>query len=631
VDGSNTQYALLGLHAGKSADIDIPAEVWESIRSLYTDAQQRNGGWGYALRPGAMDTSLTMTTAGLCGLLISGMELNNGRETIRADGTADQCGIYKENEPIARALHLLGRIPASDLISPREGPVFYNLYGIERAGRLSGQRFLGAHDWYRLGCEQLVRRQRPDGSWWAPTKFDGWPGVSTSFALLFLSKGRTPVLISKLVHGDWPRNEADQDWNNDRNDLRHLTEFASHELFRKQPLAWQTFDIMWGLKARGGGLGEATRLEVTSDLLQSPLVYINGHKSPRDRFTDDEKDLLKKYVENGGFILAEACCGKQSFRDGFVELVRDLWPHQQLVDLPAEHPVWSVHFPVPPGSFKLKGLHMGCKTVLIFSPEDMSCLWESNNLDEGRAQLAFRLGANIVAYATGMQPPQPRLTEVKLASGKDDLLTAPRGFLKAAQLQHGGDWQPAPRAMRNLLAHVHKLAGTPVALQTQPLPLEHDSLVDFKLLYMHGRGAFTFQDNQLKKLRFNLETGGLLLADACCGSEAFDKAFRRLVVQLFPKEKLQRVPLADDLFSKELNGTAITLANTQCRREPRGDIRAMEPWLEGIKIQGRWVLLYSKYDLGCALERHQAPDCVGYDNASALRIAGAAVLYLLRP
>jgi hypothetical protein len=43
------------------------------------------------------------------------------------------------------------------------------------------------------------------------------------------------------------------------------------------------------------------------------------------------------------------------------------------------------------------------------------------------------------------------------------------------------------------------------------------------------------------------------------------------------------------------------------------------------------VLLYSKYDIGCALERHQALDCPGYHPDSAFRIAGAAVLYALRP
>ena len=113
---------------------------------------------------------------------------------------------------------------------------FYSLYGIERAGRLSGLRFLGDHDWYREGCAYLVRVQKEDGSWLEPRQRGGSKILCTSFALLFLSKGRTPVLVSKLVHG------PGEDWNNDRYDARNLVEYAGRELFAKQPMAWQVFD-----------------------------------------------------------------------------------------------------------------------------------------------------------------------------------------------------------------------------------------------------------------------------------------------------------------------------------------------------------------------------------------------------
>ena len=52
--------------------------------------------------------------------------------------------------------------------------------------------------------------------------------------------------------------------------------------------------------------------------------------------------------------------------------------------------------------------------------------------------------------------------------------------------------------------------------------------------------------------------------------------------------------------------------------------------LEGIKIDGRWVVIYSKYDVGCAIEGHKAADCLGHDKDSALRIAAAVVLYSLK-
>jgi hypothetical protein len=52
--------------------------------------------------------------------------------------------------------------------------------------------------------------------------------------------------------------------------------------------------------------------------------------------------------------------------------------------------------------------------------------------------------------------------------------------------------------------------------------------------------------------------------------------------------------------------------------------------LEGVKIDGRWAIVYSKYDVGCALEGHKAADCLGHDKESAMRIGSAVVLYSLK-
>lgn len=635
-DNSNTQYALLGLWAGRQAGVDIKREIWEGIREFYISTQDQEGGWSYVVRGvGAGGSTLTMTSAGLCGLLIAGMELNAGREKLQADGTAANCGQYQENPPLARALNWISGPQRDRLQLDLPQRTFYSLYGIERVGRLSGLRFLGGHDWYREGCQWLVRNQKFDGSWTARGAWDQWPIVSTSFALLFLSKGRTPVLISKLVHTEsWPRKDSDLDWNNDRNDLRHLVDYASKQLFKKLPLAWQNFDMMRAAVPQAGrdNLTDEDLLEVTSDLLQAPILYITGHKSPQLRFREVEKELLKKYVDNGGFIMAEACCGSADFDRGFRALVQQLWPDQQLVDLPGDHPIWRSFFTVPPGQpYQLLGLARACKVVLVYCPQDLSCHWENNNLKEANGELAFKLGANIVAYATGLEPPRARLTSVNLSSGKNDPAVIPRGFLKVAQLKHRGDWQPAPRAMRNLMDHLRQTAGIDVALKTEEMPIFHKNIVDFKFVYMHGRNQFSIPAEEMVNLRFNLQNGGLLFADACCGREAFDASFRKFLTVLFPQHKLEPVPADDDLFSKELNGEKLGEQNIRCRRERGKEMIAMSPFLEGIKINNRWVVLYSKYDIGCALERHQASDCLGYHPDSAFRLAGAAVLYTLRP
>ena len=61
-----------------------------------------------------------------------------------------------------------------------------------------------------------------------------------------------------------------------------------------------------------------------------------------------------------------------------------------------------------------------------------------------------------------------------------------------------------------------------------------------------------------------------------------------------------------------------------------GGFEELPPKLEGVKLDGRWVVIYSQYDIGCALENHKSTDCLGHNPESAKRLAAAAVLYSLK-
>ena len=638
-DNSNSQYALLGLYAGKQAGAKIEEAVWDSIFRYYKDSQTPDGGWVYSFDYNSGSATLTMTVAGLCGLEIAGQELNAARRKLAPDGSDPQCGVYPENEPIRKALQWLGEgdAPGGSRFRFIDGShTFYNIYGIERAGRLTGRRLLSGHDWYREGCEFLVGEQHDDGSWFRSGLSDRVSNIATSFALLFLSKGRTPILVSKFAH------EPGEDWNNKHHDARHLAEFASKELFKRQPLAWQVYD------ARRLEIGNRDKLrEEIGTLLQSPILYMNGHQAPR--LTPIQRQLLRGYLDEGGFLLAEACCGKDGFTDGFKALMAELFPdggpNGGLAPLRPDHPIWSAHFAVNPGFVPLEGIEQGCKTVVVFSPKPLAGDWEINQWTPragtlnipatDRGTQAFRLAGNIIAYATGMEMPKPRLTKPEVLDDRDDR-HAPRGFLKVAQLKHEGDWQPAPRAMTNLMQFMRSEHKLDVTLQKEDLPIGSPDIFQFKFLYMHGRKAFDIPAEQLENLRANLKTGGLLLADACCGKSEFDRAFRTFAARLFPDAKLEPIPPDDPLFGADINGAA-PITTVRLRKErPDGqgteaEFRDVRPtYLEGIKVNGRWAVVYSRYDIGCALEKHASSDCKGYDHESALHLGAAAVLYSLK-
>ncbi|HEX4589781.1 MAG TPA: DUF4159 domain-containing protein, partial [Gemmataceae bacterium] len=572
------------------------------------------------------------------GLEIAGQQKNANERKLAPDGSDPRCGNYPENDAIRNALAWIGE---GDLLGSRfrfvsASHTFYNVYGIERAGRLTGRRFLAGHDWYREGCEFLVSQQHDDNAWYRPGITDSATVVSTSFALLFLSKGRTPILISKFAH------DPGEDWNNKHHDARHLAEFASKELFKRQPLAWQVYDAR-----RLPTLNRDQLRDEIATLLQSPILYMNGHSAPQ--LTPIQKKLLRGYLDEGGFLLAEACCGRKAFRDGFESLMAELFPEGGpkggLAPLRPDHPIWTTHFAVSPGFVPLEGIEQGCKTVVIFSPQPLAGYWEigkytprAGKVDvpaTDRGTQAFRLAGNIIAYATGLEMPKPRLTKVDLPDDQDDR-RLPRGFLKVAQLQHEGDWQPAPRAMTNLMQYVRAEHKLDVTLQREDLPVDSRDVFQFKFLYMHGRRAFDIPAERLENLRADLKTGGTLLADACCGKTEFDRSFRVFASRLFPDAKLEPITPDDPLFGEEVNGRGNAITTVRLRKErPDGSAEAefhdTRPTnLEGIKVNGRWAVIYSKYDIGCALEKHASSDCKGYDHDSAQRIAAAAVLYSLK-
>jgi hypothetical protein len=619
-DNSCTQFALLGLREAAELEpahlrVQVNPETWRLVREHFVSTQDGDGGWGYE---GAGGASGSMTVAGISSLIIAGLRLHEGEERI-VNGVIENCGKFKENEAIARGLDWMGRHFSVEH-NPNGGAwVLYYLYGLERAGRLSGQRFFydrdkkKAYDWYREGAELLVKTQQPGGPW-RGAGLDGNELIATSFALLFLSKGRSPVLMNKLRHDSADANNPN-DWNNDRNDVRNLTEQIARRWERR--MTWQIVD------AKVAPAGVNKRVE---DFLQAPVLFISGHDEPV--FDDGEKQVLKGFVDQGGFVFAEACCSRPEFTRGFRKLCKELWPEQPLAKLSSEHAIWKADHVLTPDD-KLEGVDIGCRTSVVLSLDDLSCYWEQK--DDPQSVHAIRLGTNVLAYATGKELLPDKLDARKVVSlgGADP---GNRWVLQIGKLKHGGDYNVAPLAVSNLMASLRDNLKMNVAAEQRELTPLDENLIRFPFLYMHGRSQFSFDEQQTAKLREHLERGGTLFADACCGREPFDTAFRAFARQLFPDSKLEEIPVTDELFGNTPGGTGSDpigydlskVQFTKAMPRPEG-----EPVLEGIKLDNRWVVIYSKYDIGCALERHQGSDCRGYTHESAVKIATNVILYSL--
>ena len=611
-DNSNTQYALLGLNAASEVGIKVKPEVWKLARDYWEQYQLRDGGWPYYPPEGGVGndmigrSSASMTCAGISSLVITGLKRFRGLERLEGDRQpAIDCGKGESDEKLQKAINWMATHFA---VGQNHGHgqqwKYYYLYGLERAGRLSGIRYFGSHDWYREGAEELVHDQdRLDGTW-RGSQYEKFPQIATSFALLFLAKGRSPVLINKLRHG------PGDDWNNDVDDIRNLVGAVSRDW--EHLVTWQVVDP------------GAARVE---DMLQAPIAFFNGHDFPV--FDERGKKNLRDYIEQGGFLFAEACCGRREFDRGFRALMKELFPEPEydLHPLAEDHAVWRAKWPLSPGDHALWGIEHGCRTVVIYSPDDLSCDWNQieNTPELPRVARSTRVGQNVVDYATGRELPADKLSTPEARDFRGE---APkRGALRIAKLRHAGDWNIAPLAVPNLTTTLRDKLKFDVVINHKELFPSDPNLVHYPLIYLHGRAAMTFNPADMVALRRHLDPGGgTLFADAACGSPAFDASFRKFVGDLLPGSPLVAVPRDDDLYKAKTHFDLTDVRYTQAAGGGQ-DL----PQLEGVKVNGRWAVIYSKYDIGCALERHQGLDCKGYTYESAMRIAANIVIYSTLP
>jgi hypothetical protein len=600
-DNSNSQYALLGLHAGSEAGVRVHPDVWKAARHYWESCQQQD--WGWAYKPMRQASTGSMTCAGISSLVITGLKHFQSAEELVGD-KIQHCGEGQFDRSLQGAIDWLGtNFTVRENVNMGQQWRYYYLYGLERAGRLTGLRYFGGHDWYREGAEVLVAEQdKVAGAWAGGT--DGGPIVATSFALLFLAKGRAPVLVNKLRH--LPAN----DWNNDPDDVRNLVDLVSRDWGHL--LTWQIVEP------------STSRVE---DLLQAPIVFINGHDAPV--FTDAVKLKLREYVEQGGFILAEACCNRAEFDHGFRTLIKEIFPEQgyELHLLPEEHPIWRAKHLLASDIHPLWGIEHGCRTVVVYTPQDLSCYWNQaeSQPDNFSVVKAVRVGQNIVDYVTGREMPADKLDSRELARQPNEV--AKRGALQIAKLRHAGDWNIAPLAVPHLTAALRDRLKFDVVINHHEILPSDPNLINYPLLYIHGRAALAFSQQDLGALRKHLDPGGgTIFADAACGSPAFDVSFRKFVAELLPDQPLVPIPREDDLYTRRVCYDLNEVEYTKAAGGQRGF-----PQLEGVKIHGHWVVIYSKYDIGCALEHPQGIDCKGYTHQSALSIAANIVIYATLP
>lgn len=150
-------------------------------------------------------------------------------------------------------------------------------------------------------------------------------------------------------------------------------------------------------------------------IFDSPLLYMTGHEN--FHLADDEAANLKKYLESGGFLFAEACCGRQGFDLSFRRLMLRLFPSGPLKAIPEPNILYEI--PNRIGAVgvtpqlaaqlgkavtapRLEGIELGGHYAVVYSKFGMAGGWEmsQNPYALGYDEMgSLKLGQNILMYA----------------------------------------------------------------------------------------------------------------------------------------------------------------------------------------------------------------------------------------
>ena len=137
----------------------------------------------------------------------------------------------------------------------------------------------------------------------------------------------------------------------------------------------------------------------TESLQEVAVLWLHGRTA--FALSEEQREALRDYLENGGVILGSSICGSEAFTKSFREQLALILPDSSLEPMPSDHPAFSpvfdgfdvrrVQIRTPKvtaggqsfakrtGPPMLETASIGGINCVFFSPLDLSCALESSN------------------------------------------------------------------------------------------------------------------------------------------------------------------------------------------------------------------------------------------------------------
>jgi len=438
-----------------------------------------------------------------------------------------------------------------------------------------------------------------------------------------------PALVAKVRYGRMVEGVDSSgkafrylDWTTDPDDMKRLMKRFSHDIGIRRRSIEVSFD------------------DFSFKPAEIPVLYLTGHEG--FTLTTEIRKKLRWYLQDGGTLICDACCGSDDYLEAWVREMNIIFPRRRSAKLPPDHPVFHCVYDIDKVRYKVEkkyftapptllGIGIGCRTAVFLTPYDLSCGWSGHSHEHGKrvwsektgAEDAMRMGVNILAYAQSFYGLGRALSTEKVYH--EAARAAEQSFV-FGQIVHSGDWDPDPGAAANLLKHVQSETTLKVRFRREAVDLRKDEIFEHPVLYITGHDDFRFADEEVARLREYLNMGGVVVGDACCGRKSFDLAFRREFARVLPDSKLEALPVDHEIY--RASGEPIrSVKYKPAVVKTHPDLKA--PVLEGMTLGGSLAVIYSPLDLGCGWEGEECPFCRGIERRDALKLGASILVYVM--
>lgn len=180
------------------------------------------------------------------------------------------------------------------------------------------------------------------------------------------------------------------DWYNDPSSLTNLIEYTRSQV----PVTINTEyeDVALG----------------SSELFDYPFAFMTGHGNIS--INQAEAANLREYLDNGGFLYVDDDYGLD---EHFRKMLKQVYPDEELIEIPFEHPIYHQVFDFPEGLPKIHehdgkaprgyGLLRNGRLVLFYTYEsNLGDGWANPDVHNDPAAVrrkALQMGTNILVYA----------------------------------------------------------------------------------------------------------------------------------------------------------------------------------------------------------------------------------------